>query len=133
MIANLYTDGGARGNPGPSAIGIVLKDIDKKDIDTLGVYLGTATNNFAEYTALITGIKLAKEKNITELNCFLDSELVVKQLNGLYKVREETLKELCNQVKELGKTFTSITFTHIRREFNKEADAIVNKVLDSNN
>lgn len=132
MIGNLYTDGGARGNPGPSAIGVVLRDTNQETIETLGLYLGTATNNVAEYTALVNGLKLAKEKGVTELNCFLDSELVVKQLTNIYRVKDATLKTLFDQVKILEKNFVVVKYTHIRREFNKEADAIVNQVLDSN-
>lgn len=132
MIGNLYTDGGARGNPGPSAIGVVLRDTNQETIETLGLYLGTATNNVAEYTALVNGLKLAKEKGVTELNCFLDSELVVKQLTNIYRVKDATLKTLFDQVKILEKNFVVVRYTHIRREFNKEADAIVNQVLDSN-
>lgn len=131
MIGYLNTDGGARGNPGPAAIGIVLKDGNKNIIETKGIYLGSTTNNYAEYKGIIEGLKLAKTKEISELNCFLDSELVVKQLLGLYKVKEETLKTLHKEVKEIEKEFQKVTYTHVRREFNKEADLIVNKVLDS--
>lgn len=131
MIGYLNTDGGARGNPGPAAIGIVLKDENKNSIETKGIYLGNTTNNFAEYKGILEGLKLAKIKGVTEINCFLDSELVVKQLLGLYKVKEETLKLLHKEVKEIEKEFIKVTYTHVRREFNKEADLIVNKVLDS--
>ena len=94
---NLFTDGGARGNPGPGAIGVVFKDDGGKIVFELGKYLGKCTNNEAEYEALITGLETAIEKKYSELTCHLDSELVVKQLNGLYKVKNERLKVLFNK------------------------------------
>ena len=133
MKGFLYTDGGARGNPGPAAIGVVLKDSDNKNIEIKGKYLGSSTNNNAEYEAIILGLELALRHGITTLDCFLDSELVVRQIKGIYKVKNENLKELFNKVKILENKFEKITFTHVLRALNKEADAIVNKVLDLKN
>lgn len=128
MIYTLYTDGGARGNPGPAAIGIVLQ----KDDDILvkkAKYIGRATNNQAEYQALILGLALAKE-HAKELKCLLDSELVVKQLNGEYRVRDEKLKPLFEEIKKLKGDFEKVTFQHITREKNKLADLLLNQELD---
>jgi ribonuclease HI len=130
MAYKLFTDGGARGNPGPGAIGAVIKDAETKRVATLGKYLGTCTNNEAEYAGLIEGMRLALEKDIRELECFLDSELVVKQLNGIYKVKNNKLAEFFATVKELEKQFSAISYRHIPREKNSEADALVNQTLD---
>jgi ribonuclease HI len=131
MTAILNTDGGSRGNPGPAATGIVLKTTDGEVLASFGTYLGVKTNNEAEYIALLSGIEAALEKKILDLECFLDSELVVKQLNGQYKVKEPTLKVLWSSIKNLEGMFQSIKFTHVRREKNKEADKIVNETLDA--
>ena len=130
MKGYLYTDGGARGNPGPAAAGAVIKDENSKIIEMKGKYLGVSTNNVAEYSALILGLEIAKTHNITELDCFLDSELIVNQLKGMYKVKNEGLKELFAKVKLLESSFDKITYAHIKRDLNKDADAVVNKVLD---
>lgn len=129
----LNTDGGARGNPGPSAIGVVISDANLTIIKKLGKFIGTATNNEAEYTALIEGLKTAKELKATSLLCNLDSELVVKQLTGLYKVKEPRMKIFFDIVKSLENNFSDVTYKHIPRELNKEADGIVNVTLDSLN
>ena len=126
----LYTDGGARGNPGPAAIGGVLYQ-NEVELTRFGEYLGTATNNEAEYEALIKGIKLAAANNVPDLVCYLDSELVVKQLNKIYKVKTPHIHLLYSQVLNLLGSFSSIKFEHIKREKNKEADKIVNEVLDA--
>lgn len=130
MKGYLYTDGGARGNPGPAACGAILKDENRATIDIKGKYLGESTNNIAEYEALILGLETAKKHGITELECLLDSELVVKQIKGMYKVKNEGLKGLFSRVKELQGDFEKIIFIHIVRALNREADAVVNKVLD---
>lgn len=126
----LNTDGGARGNPGPGAIGVVLKK-DGEIIDQEGKYLGTSTNNEAEYKALILGLEKARSQNITELACFLDSELVVKQLNGEYKIKNDRLKVFFDKLTDLKMNFKKITFNYIPRTQNKEADKLVNTTLDS--
>jgi ribonuclease HI len=132
----LYTDGGARGNPGPAAIGAVLKNDKKENVKEMGSYIGVGTNNEAEYAALILGLKMAIEKGDTagegiELECFLDSELIVRQLNGIYKVKNPKMREFFKQVKLLEPKFSKIEYKHIKRELNTEADAIVNQVLDA--
>ena len=130
----IFTDGGARGNPGPAGIGVVfyLEDDhgNKKHLENLQKYIGEHTNNFAEYTALITGLERAAELGYANIKCYLDSELVVKQLNGLYKIREESLKPLASKVLALTNNFKTITFTHVHREKNAEADQLVNNAID---
>jgi len=125
-----FTDGGARGNPGPAASGMVIKDATGKTLVAFGEYLGTQTNNYAEYTALLLALKKAKELGATEVDCVLDSELVVKQMKGEYKVKEPTLQKLFVQVYNLASQFKKVTYRHTFRHNNKEADAEVNKVLD---
>lgn len=129
MNATLHTDGGARGNPGPAGIGFVLAIKDQAKI-LHGSYIGETTNNQAEYQALVAGMKRAIEENVSDLACFLDSELVVKQLKGEYKIKNEELKPLAAQVNKLKRDFSAVTFTHVRREKNKEADALVNQAID---
>lgn len=126
----LFSDGGSRGNPGPSGAGVVIKDSSKKIVFSVSEYLGELTNNQAEYQALILGLKKASDVSIKNIECFLDSELLVKQLNGEYRVRDEKIKELYVLALELKKAFKKVTFTHIKREKNKEADELVNKALD---
>ncbi|MDD5731991.1 MAG: ribonuclease HI family protein [Patescibacteria group bacterium] len=125
----LFTDGGARGNPGSAAVGIVLKKGDDVVLQR-AKYLGEATNNQAEYQALILGLTEALE-HTKELKCFLDSELVVKQLNGEYRVKDEKLKPLFEKVRGLEESFEKISFHHISREKNKLADLLLNQELDS--
>jgi len=126
----LYTDGGSRGNPGNSAIAYFLIE-DVEVFDFGGKFLGTATNNTAEYTALIEGLNLAVKHEIKEIDCVLDSELVVKQLNGEYKVSNADIKKLYDKVIYLKKNFKRITFTHVLRNKNKLADRLVNIILDT--
>ena len=127
----LYSDGGARGNPGPGAIGIVIKNTDEKVIKELGKFIGRATNNEAEYKAVIFGLEACQEKGATEVSCFIDSLLVVNQLNGDFKVKDKKIKTFWTQVKSLEKKFAKVTYHHIPREKNYLADKIVNEVLDS--
>lgn len=130
MKLTTYTDGGARGNPGPAAAGIVIKDETGKNLDAYGEYLGDQTNNFAEYSALISALKRAKELGATEVECALDSELVVKQMQGLYKVREPSLQKLFVLAYNAAAQFKKVKYRHILRAQNKEADALVNETLD---
>jgi ribonuclease HI len=131
MKFTLYTDGGARGNPGPAATGIVIKDASNNTIAAYGEYLGHQTNNYAEYMAIISALKKAKNLGATEIYCYCDSKLVVEQLNRNWKVKEPSIQTLFLQAwKELNQ-FDRWTITHIRRELNKEADAEVNRVLDT--
>ncbi|RJQ34619.1 reverse transcriptase-like protein [Candidatus Parcubacteria bacterium] len=129
MSYRLFTDGGARGNPGPAAIGGVLYQDDKL-IKNFHKYIGRATNNQAEYQAILFGLEMASKNNISELECYLDSELVVEQLNQRYKVKDKELAKIFVKVWNLTLSFKKISFSHVRREQNKEADALVNKALD---
>ncbi len=129
----IFTDGGARGNPGPAGIGAVLYDNKKKLLTKISRYIGETTNNQAEYQALIAALKKAKELGGQELEVFLDSELVVKQLNREYKVKNKELAPLFLEVYNLSLNFSKITFTHVYRESNKEADRLVNEALDKIN
>ena len=126
----LNTDGGARGNPGPSGIGVVLKDEAGKLLKAQGEYIGTATNNEAEYKALILGLKLASELKAVEILVRMDSELIVRQMQGVYKIKDEKLKKLAQEVFGLGNNFKNIVFVHVPREKNSEADALVNEAID---
>lgn len=126
----VYCDGGSRGNPGPSALGVVIKSTKGEILEEIGEYLGIQTNNYAEYSAVLCAMQKLNEMGVGKARFYLDSELAVKQLNGDYRVKNEVLKSLHSKViKQIGDM--SITFTHVYREDNKEADAIVNQVLDS--
>lgn len=130
----VYTDGGARGNPGPAAIGVYIVDSDGKEILRMSKQIGEATNNIAEYTAVIEALKWIKENipstaNVTELNLqfYLDSSLVVNQLNGIFKVKQKHLRELMLQVKVLEQEVGGkILYNFVPREKNKIADFLVN-------
>ncbi len=129
----LFTDGGARGNPGPAGIGGVLKieaDSGETRTKSFKEYIGEATNNQAEYQALLAGLRLAAELKVEELIVNLDSELIVKQLRGEYKVKNVDLKPLFAEVLKRTNQFSNISFQHVPREKNTEADALVNKALD---
>ena len=126
----IYTDGGARGNPGPAGIGMLILDDQEKVVWEHGEYIGETTNNQAEYRALLHALKKARELDIEVVSCYLDSQLVVKQLNKEYKVKDAGLAKVFVEVWNLSVQFKKITFHHIRREFNKEADKLVNIALD---
>jgi len=126
----IYTDGGARGNPGPAGIGAVIYNENKKKLAEISEYIGTATNNQAEYRAVIAGIEKAREVGALELQFYLDSELAVKQLNREYKVKNKGLAPLFVKVYNASLDFKKVTFTHIRRELNREADRLANKAMD---
>jgi ribonuclease HI len=126
----LYTDGGARGNPGPAGCGALIFDDNYKLVNFVGAYLDHATNNFAEYHALLIGLKLAQKAGIKNLICRLDSELVVKQLNGEYKVKDSQIAEFHKKLKKYIEFFDSIKFEYVPREENKHADKLVNLILD---
>jgi len=125
----IHTDGGSRGNPGPSATGVVITTPDGRHIESFGRYMGITTNNQAEYSAVLEGIKAAQKYEPQKLRFFLDSELVVKQLNGIYKIKHSELRVLFNEIKTLIQDL-DVTFTHVRREYNQGADIEVNKALD---
>ena len=126
----MYTDGGARGNPGPAATGVVIKDEKGKVVSAFGAYLGKQTNNYAEYMAIISGLKKALDLGATEVDCVADSKLVVEQLNRRWKVKEPTLQKLFIEAWNLLQKFKRVRISHVLRHKNKEADAEVNKVLD---
>ena len=128
--AIVNVDGGARGNPGPAAIGVVVRDADGDVLEKLGEKIGEATNNVAEYRALLKGIELAAAHGATELELIGDSELVVRQVEGRYKVKNAGMKELNEEVKRALREFDSWSIRHVRREQNAEADRLVNTALD---
>lgn len=131
MQLTINTDGGARGNPGPAGIGVVIKDEAGKLVYRYGGYIGETTNNVAEYKALIKSLEEAFNLGATDVKIQMDSELIVKQMQGIYKIKEPTLQELASQVIKLLKQFSSHSFTHVRREYNQEADAMVNQAIDA--
>lgn len=128
LIVNV--DGGARGNPGPAAIGAVVQDANGEVLEERGERIGKATNNVAEYRALLLGIERAAELGARELELVGDSELIVRQVKGEYKVKDATMRELHGEVKRALRPFDTWTIRHVRRELNKEADRLVNAVLD---
>lgn len=132
MKVKTYTDGGARGNPGPAAIGILICDEQGETLLEHAETIGEATNNVAEYRALIEGMRRAKELEARELDCFLDSELVVKQLRGEYKLKHYNMQKLFDEVQKIKSQFRSTSFTHLSREEEhmRRADQLVNFALD---
>jgi ribonuclease HI len=129
LVVNV--DGGARGNPGPAAIAAVVQSADGEVLEERGERIGRATNNVAEYKALLLGIARAAELGASELELVGDSELVVKQVKGEYKVKDATMRELHAETKEALSSFDGWSIRHVRREHNAEADRLVNQVLDS--
>lgn len=126
----IYTDGGARGNPGPAGIGVIIYNEAQRAVAEVSRFLGIATNNQAEYRAVIAALEKAKELTATELSFYLDSELVVKQLNHEYKVKNKDLAPLFLTVHNLALDFKKITYTHIPRERNEVADKLANEAMD---
>jgi ribonuclease HI len=131
LRTRLYTDGGARGNPGPAAAAFVLEAEDGTVLDARGDAIGTATNNVAEYTALLNGLRRAAELGLTELEVVSDSELMVKQMRGEYKIKNEALRNLSAEASQLARALGSVTYTAVRREHNVLADQLVNDALDA--
>ena len=129
--AKLFTDGGSRGNPGPSAIAFVICKMDDSVVEITGEYIGETTNNQAEYQALKSGLKGAQALGVKQLIVNLDSELVVKQINGLYKIKNQELLPHYNDVKQLAGQFDKVTFQHVPRALNAAADKEVNRILDA--
>lgn len=123
-------DGGARGNPGPAAIGVVLRDADGQVVEAVGETIGKATNNVAEYRALLRGVELAAAHGATDLELIGDSELVVRQIEGRYKVRNADLKELHAQARAALAGLDNWSIRHVRRDANGDADELVNEALD---
>ena len=130
MKARLSTDGGARGNPGPAAYAYVLEAEDGTVLDARGEAIGIATNNVAEYRALVEGLRRAAEAGVDELEVFSDSELLVKQMRGEYRVKNEALRELFAEASALARQVGRVTYTAVRREHNELADRLVNETLD---
>jgi ribonuclease HI len=127
----LFADGAARGNPGPAAYGFVLDDPAGKPRAAVGRVLGETTNNVAEYQALIAGLHCALEHGVTELAVRMDSELVVRQMTGVYRVRNAGLKPLFEEARRLSEQFKEFDIAHVRREHNVRADSEANKALDA--
>ena len=131
MKAKLSTDGGARGNPGPAAFGYVLETEDGTVLAAHGETIGVATNNVAEYRALVEGLRKAGELEVDEVEVVSDSELLVRQMSGDYKVKNEALRRLYEDATELADRFAKVTYTAVRREHNELADRLVNEALDA--
>ena len=130
MKARLHSDGGARGNPGPAGIGVVLSDPSGHVIAELAQGIGRATNNVAEYKALIAGLELALAHGVDELEVFMDSELVVSQMNGAWKIKNEALRHLAIDARRLLNKFQTVSLSHVRRERNADADKLANQGMD---
>jgi len=126
----IFTDGGARGNPGPGGAGAVIKNEKGEIIKTISKFLGHSTNNQAEYQAMILALEEAKKLGGEELSCYSDSELMVNQLNRIYKVKDKDLAPLFLKVWNLSLNFKKIKYHHVFRENNKEADRLMNEALD---
>ena len=131
MKAKLFTDGGSRGNPGPAAYGFVLEAQDGTVLDARGEAIGVATNNVAEYSALIAGLERARLLGVTDVEVVSDSELLVKQMRGEYKVKNDALRQLSLEAARLGREIGKVAYTAVRREHNELADRLVNEALDA--
>jgi ribonuclease HI len=129
--ARLYTDGGARGNPGPAAAAFVLEAEDGTVLDARGTAIGVATNNVAEYRALVDGLRRAVEVGVGELEVVSDSELMVRQMRGEYRVKNDALRALFLEATALAQEVGNVRYTAVRREANELADRLVNEALDS--
>jgi ribonuclease H / adenosylcobalamin/alpha-ribazole phosphatase len=129
--ATLYTDGGARGNPGPAAFAYVLEADDGTVLAAHGETIGVATNNVAEYRGLVAGLAMALELEVPEVEVVSDSELLVKQMRGEYKVKNEALRELSLEAARLARRLGSVDYRHVRRAHNELADRLVNEALDA--
>lgn len=132
LRATVNVDGGARGNPGPAAVGVVVRDADGTVLEERGEAIGVATNNVAEYRALLLGIERAAALGASELDLVGDSELIVRQVEGRYKVKDATLRELHKQVRAALAPFEgSWSIRHVKRKLNADADRLVNEALDA--
>jgi len=130
MVATLFCDGGARGNPGPAGAAAVLYDAQGAELDCRQAYLGAATNNVAEYQGLLMGLAMARDHGVARLEVRMDSELIVRQLRGEYKVRHPGLLPLWQKALQLLRSFTAWNVEHVPREQNKRADRLVNEAID---
>jgi ribonuclease HI len=131
LKAKLFTDGGARGNPGPAAFGYVVESEDGHVLAAHGETIGRATNNVAEYSGLVAGMEKAAELGVRELEVISDSELLVKQMRGDYRVKNDALRELWEQASDLEGRFGKVRYTAVRRTHNELADQLVNEALDA--
>ncbi len=131
MRARLFTDGGARGNPGPAAAAYVLEADDGTVLAAQGETIGVATNNVAEYTALVAGLERARELGLDEVEVVSDSELLVRQMRGEYKVKNAALRQLSLEAGQLARQIGAVRYTAVRREHNELADRLVNEALDA--
>lgn len=131
MKARLWTDGGARGNPGPAAFAYVLEASDGTVLDARGEAIGVATNNVAEYSALVAGLRRAAEAGVAELEVRSDSELMVKQMRDEYRVKNRDLQALFLDASRFAREIGRVTYVHVRREHNELADRLVNEALDA--
>ena len=135
MKFTLYADGGSRGNPGPAGAGALVTDEEGVQVVTVSEFLGTTTNNVAEYTAVVRALEglhtlLNDAASGAVVEVRMDSQLVVKQMNGEYKIKHPSMIPLAARVKELARTFKQVTFTHVYRDQNKRADALANEAMD---
>lgn len=130
MEVIIHTDGGSRGNPGPSAIGVLIENVDGSKQYRLGMRIGEATNNIAEYRALCKALEVCKQNGITRVEAYLDSELAVKQIRGIYKVKNEGLKPYYKKTMDFIRGFEVFHIHHVPRDQNKVADSLVNRALD---
>jgi len=128
---SLYFDGASRKNPGPASFGGVIYNESGEEFDTYYKFIGTATNNVAEYCGLLAGLHRARELNIKELKVFGDSNLIIQQVTGKWKVKNDTLRAIYNQIKEVEPFFTVISYQHVYRKDNKRADQLANIALDT--
>ncbi len=131
MRLTIHIDGGARGNPGPAAAGVSICDEDGTALYEGGFFLGRATNNVAEYTGLLKAVEIARSIGGAEVNVFSDSELLVRQINGEYRVRNETLKDYFDQAMKGLRSFKKWKVSHVRREANRRADELANMAMDA--
>ena len=131
MKARLFTDGGARGNPGPAAYGFVLESEDGTVLAAEGEAIGNATNNVAEYSGLIAGLEKAIELHVPQVEVVSDSELMVKQMRGEYRVKNEALRELYDEATALARRLGNVEYRHVKRAHNELADKLVNDALDA--
>jgi len=131
MKARLFTDGGARGNPGPAAYGFVLEAEDGTVLAAEGKAIGVATNNVAEYSGLVAGLERAAELQIPTLEVVSDSELMVKQMRGEYRVKNEALRDLFIEANRVARKLGSVEYRHVKRAHNELADKLVNEALDA--
>lgn len=126
----IYTDGGARGNPGPAGIGVVIQDESGNVLKEHKAYIGETTNNQAEYQAVAQAFELLGAFDVSEISFMIDSELVVKQLNREYKVKDPGLREWFMKINNAQQPYADVSYTHVRRELNTEADRLVNEAID---